>query len=108
MTTEKLSTIWSEWKIVKLIGEGSFGNVYKAVREEHGVTSYAAIKVISIPKNDSELNSMRSEGLDDKGTRSYFEGIVTDFVNEIKLMETMKGTANIVSIEDYKVVEKKR
>lgn len=106
MTVEQMSTIWPEWDIVEQLGEGSFGKVYKIVREEHGVTSNAAMKVISIPQNDAELSSIRSEGLDEDGTRSYFEGIVTDFVNEIKMMESMKGTSNIVSVEDYKVVEK--
>lgn len=106
MSIEKLGIIWPEWKVVKQLGEGSFGKVYEVVREEHGVTSTAAVKVISIPQSDAELSSIRSEGLDETGTRSYFEGIVTDFVNEIKLMESMKGTSNIVSVGDYKVLEK--
>ena len=106
MIAERLSAVWPEWKVVEQLGEGSYGKVYKAVREGHGVTSSSAIKIISIPQSDAELASMRSEGLDETGTRSYFEGIVTDFVNEIKLMESMKGTSNIVSVEDYKVLEK--
>jgi len=106
VSIDRLSAIWPEWEVVDQLGEGSFGKVYKVVREEHGVTSNAAVKVISIPQNDAELASIRSEGLDDTGTRSYFEGIVTDFVNEIKLMQSMKGTSNVVSVEDYKVLEK--
>ena len=106
MSIEKLGAIWPEWKVVKQLGEGSFGKVYEVVRNEHGVTSTAAVKVISIPQSDAELSSIRAEGLDETGTRSYFEGIVTDFVNEIKLMQSMKGTSNIVSVEDYQVLEK--
>ena len=41
------------------------------------------------------------------GTRTYFKGIVDDFVSEIQLMESLKGVQNIVSVEDYKVVEKR-
>ncbi|MCL2828253.1 MAG: protein kinase [Oscillospiraceae bacterium] len=106
MSIEKLSNIWPDWQVVEQLGEGSFGKVYKVLREEHGVTSTAAVKVISIPQNDAELASIRAEGMDETGTRSYFEGIVTDFVGEIKLLESMKGTANVVSVEDYKVLEK--
>lgn len=106
MSIEKLSAIWPEWKIVEQIGEGSFGKVYKAVREEHTMTTYAAIKVISIPQSDAEVSSLRSEGLDEDASKTYFEGIVNDFVNEIKLMESMKGTSNIVSVEDFRVFEK--
>ena len=106
MSIEKLSTIWPEWQAVAQLGEGSFGKVYKVTREEHGVVSTAAVKIISIPQSDAELSSIRSEGLDETGTRSYFAGIVADFVNEIKLMQSMKGTSNVVSVEDYKVLEK--
>ena len=106
MSIEKLSSIWPKWKVVKQLGEGSFGKVYKVERNEHTLTSYSAVKVISIPQSNAELESMRAEGLSKHGVLSYFEGIVTDFINEIKLMESMKGTTNIVSIEDYIVVEK--
>lgn len=68
--------------------------------------SYAAIKVISIPNDSSEVVSLRSEGMDMNAIRTYLQGIVNDFVSEIQLMESLKGVQNIVSIEDYKVVEK--
>ena len=104
---EGINAIWPEWEIEKKpIGKGSFGAVYKAVRKDHGVESYAAIKVISIPTDSSEVDSLRSEGLDINATRSYLQGIVNDFVSEIQLMESLKGVQNIVSVEDYKVVEK--
>jgi serine/threonine protein kinase len=99
-----ISKVWDKWKVESLIGEGAFGKVYKAVREEFGITSYCAIKVVSIPQSDAEMNSLRAEGLDDSGTATYFQGLVNDLVGEIKLMESMKGTPNIVSVEDYTVV----
>lgn len=107
MATDFLKQIWPEWRIEeKPIGSGSYGAVYKAVRSDHNVESYAAIKVISIPSDSSEVDSLRSEGLDMNATRTYFQGVVNDFVSEIQLMETLKGIQNIVSVEDYKVVEK--
>jgi|GEM_PF-2267092 len=106
MSVSRLEQVWPQWKIDSMIGEGSFGKVYKAVREEHGLTTYSAIKVISIPQNDAELASLRSEGWSEGATNTYLKGIVDDFVNEIKLMESMKGTQNIVSVEDYVVLEK--
>lgn len=107
MSVEVLKQIWPEWKIEgKPLGRGSFGVVYKAVRRDYGVKSYAAIKVISIPTDPSEVDSLRSEGLDMNATRTYLQGIVNDFVSEIQLMESLKGVQNIVSVEDYKVVEK--
>lgn len=107
MAVDVLKEIWPEWQIEgKPLGKGSFGVVYKAVRRDHNVESYAAIKVISIPSDPSEVDSLRSEGLDMNATRTYLQGIVNDFVSEIQLMESLKGVQNIVSVEDYKVVEK--
>lgn len=107
MSVEVLKQIWPEWQIEgKPLGKGSFGVVYKAVRRDHNVESYAAIKVISIPADPSEVDSLRSEGLDMNATQTYLQGIVNDFVSEIQLMESLKGVQNIVSVEDYKVVEK--
>ncbi len=106
MSIENLSNLWPEWEVEKQLGRGSYGTVYKAVRRDNNVESYAAIKVISIPSDESELDSLRSEGLDVNGTKTYFKGIVDDFVSEIQLMESLKGIQNIVSVEDYKVLEK--
>ena len=107
MTIDVLKQIWPEWQIEgKPLGKGSYGVVYKAVRRDHNVESYAAIKVISIPTDSSEVDSLRSEGLDINATKTYLNGIVNDFVSEIQLMESLKGVQNIVSVEDYKVVEK--
>ena len=80
--------------------------VYEAVRTDHGVESRAAIKVISIPQNDAELESLRSAGLSADATKTYLQEVVNDFANEIRLMESFKGFQNIVSVEDYKVVER--
>lgn len=107
MAIDVLKQIWPEWQVEgKPLGKGSFGVVYKAVRRDHNVESYAAIKVISIPSDSSEIDSLRSEGLDMNATRTYLQGVVNDFVSEIQLMESLKGVQNIVSVEDYKVVEK--
>lgn len=106
VTNEILSGIWPEWKIVKQIGRGSFGVVYEVVRKDYQVKSRAAIKVISIPQNESEIDSLRTEGLTEDATRTYLQGLVNEFVSEIQLMESFKGVQNIVSVEDYKVVEK--
>lgn len=106
MSINRLEKVWPQWKIGDMIGEGSFGKVYKAVREEHGLTTFAAIKAISIPQNNAELASLRSEGWSEGATQTYLQGIVDDFINEIKMLESMKGTQNIVGVEDYQVLEK--
>ncbi len=106
MGSDILSGVWPEWQVVKKLGQGAFGTVYEAVRRDHNMESRAAIKVISIPQNESEIASLRSEGLTMDNAATYLKGIVDDFVGEIRLMESFKGVQNIVSVEDYKVVGK--
>lgn len=104
MKEQSISTVWPEWSVVEQIGSGSYGTVYKAVRQEHGIESFAAIKVISIPQTSSEIAALQAEGLSLSKTRKYYEGVVNEFVNEIRVMESLKGVQNIVGVEDYKVV----
>lgn len=104
MEEEILKDIWPEWKIIDKIGKGAFGTVYKAVRGDHQVESSAAIKVISISQDDPGMDSIIGEGV---SAHTYIKEIVKEFVNEIQLMESFKGVQNIVSVEDYQVVENK-
>lgn len=107
MANENLKQVWPEWQIEeKPIGRGAYGIVYRATRRDNNIESYAAIKVISIPADESEVDTLRSEGMSIDATKTYFENLVTDFTREIQLMESLKGLPNIVNVEDYKVVER--
>ncbi len=105
MDKELPVSVWPEWKIIEKIGEGSFGKVYKAKRSEQGKTFYSAIKVITIPSSQSELNSVRSESANDQSARDYFHSLVEECIQEVSTMEYFRGNSHIVSVEDYKVVE---
>ena len=72
MDKELPASVWPEWKIVEKIGEGSFGRVYKAERTEQGRPFYSAIKIITIPGNPDELNSIREEISGDDSVRNTF------------------------------------
>jgi serine/threonine protein kinase len=98
--------LWGSWYVDKLIGEGSFGKVYRVKKEEFGRTYYSAVKIISIPQSDSDLRQLKNEGLDDVSLRSYFQSFAADVVSEIDLMSEFRGTGHIVGFEDHKVIEK--
>lgn len=106
MEQDSLQGIWPEWKIVRKIGRGSYGTVYEAERTDYQMTAKAAIKVITIPQSEAEIDALRAEGATWEMTRTCLLEIVNDFVNEIKVLESLKGVQNIVGIEDYRVVEK--
>ena len=95
--------VLGNWTLVKLLGEGAYGKVYEAHREDFGTTYTAAIKVMTIPQSQSEVESARAEGMDDESVTSYFRSFVEDVVQEFALMSELKGTANVVSYEDHSV-----
>ncbi len=105
MSRELPVSVWPEWKITEKIGEGSFGKVYKAQRTEKGRSFYSAIKILTIPANKSELDSIRAESSGEASTREYFENLVEECIQEVSTMEYFRGNSHIVSVEDYKVVE---
>ncbi len=107
MSPNSLQQIWPEWQITgEPIGKGSFGTVFKAVRRNPTFESHAAIKIISVSSDTAEIDSLRSEGISIDSTRAYLQEIVRDYVDEIRVMESLKGSNNIVNIEDYEVKEK--
>ena len=107
MINDVLKSIWPEWQVEgDPLGKGAYGVVYKGVRREHDLESYSAIKVISIRSDSPEVDALRSDGLDESATKTYLNAMVKDFVSEIRMMESLKGVQNIVSVEDFKVVEK--
>ena len=112
MGTEKQAFIqlpetWAaDWEIESRLGSGSFSTVYRAVRRDHPGLD-AAIKVISIPSSDSERETLKTEGFNESQSQQYYDEIARQYVAEIEIMESLKGTQHIVGIEDYKVVRRK-
>ena len=105
---KQFEPLWGSWRTEDRIGEGSYGKVYRAVREEFGQKYYAAIKHISIPSSESQISDAISEGMasDRQSVKEYFDDIVKNLMNEIKLMNQVKGKTNIVSYEDHLILPK--
>ena len=103
-----ISVIWPNWKITEKIGAGSFGFVYKAVHKTAVIAGDAvAIKVINIPKEESEIANRKLDGATEEEIRREFDEIRTEYVNEIKFMMDFRDSPNVARIEDYEVVAKK-
>ncbi|HAV27648.1 MAG TPA: hypothetical protein DCX23_04925, partial [Lachnospiraceae bacterium] len=101
----RLNTFWPDWNVEEKVGSGSFGEVYRVSRKIGDKTFFSAVKIISIPQNQAEVDAMRAEINDEKSTRQYFQEIVNDCISEISLMMDLRGASNIVNVEDYKVYE---
>ena len=98
--------LWGSWHVESLLGEGSYGKVYKLRREEFSKTYFSAVKLLSIPHNESEIRHYKSEGMSEATLRSHYHTLVSDLVREIEMMSEFKGNSNIVSLEDHKVITK--
>lgn len=99
---------WGHWNICEdgLLGRGSFGAVYRIQRQEFDTVQYAALKVISIPQNQSEVEQFLSMGMNRQQIQEYYYEMVKEIYGEIDLMAKMKGKSNIISYEDHEIFER--
>ncbi len=97
-------TVMKNWVIKKKLGEGSFGKVYRIEREEFGEVYHAALKIITVPQSEAEIQAVLEEGMSPTEAEQYFYSMVEDIVREFALMAKVKGTAYVVSYEDHEVI----
>lgn len=104
---QRYHTYLPGWEILEPpIGSGGFSTVYEIVRtDEFGMEEHAALKVISVPENKSDITAFRDDGLDDKSITAYFKTQVDDISKEFFLLSGMKGNSHIVSYEDHQIVQ---
>ncbi len=105
-TDVRLPESWKEWTLTEMIGEGSFGAVYKAERISGTDVFSSAVKIIEIPQGGYEVRQLMREMSNEDSVRSYYRNMVEEYLKEIRTMDSLKGITNIVSIEDYYVEEK--
>ena len=94
---------FGSWKIVRLIGEGTYGKVFEIRRSEYGIEEKAALKIISIPASKSEYNSVLTDCMDELSATEYFRNYMQEMIREISLMSKLKGNSYIVCYEDHEV-----
>jgi len=97
--------IFGNWRLTRLIGEGGYGHVFEAERNDLGRTQKSAIKIVTTPRNQSEINSVLADGMDENSITAYFKEFVEELAREISLMSSLRGNSNIVSYEDHAVIQ---
>ena len=98
--TNQPNVSWPGWEVVRLIGRGSFGAVYEIQRTLFDDVEKAALKVISIPQDDGDIEELYNEGYDEESITSTFHSHMKSVVGEYSLMRRMNGSANIVNCDD--------
>ena len=97
--------VFGQWEITEEIGQGTYGKVYIVEKNEYGVQTKSALKVLTIPSSVSEVRSALSNGMDEKSVTSYFKSRVENIMRECAAMSTLKNCENIVHFEDYTVID---
>ena len=95
---------WPGWEVVRLIGRGSFGTVYEIQRTLFDDVEKAALKVISIPQNDSDIEELYNDGYDDESITATFHSHLKSIIAEYSLMRKMNGSSHIVNCDDVSYV----
>ena len=98
--------IFQDWETGEAIGRGSFGTVYVIKKQDAlGYSERAAMKHISIPQTDSEIEMLQSEGQDEESITETFKEQAREILNEYQLMRKLNDCPNIVSCDEYKAVQ---
>lgn len=95
-----LASVWPQWKIVRQLGVGAFGEVYEIQRDEYGRTSKCALKIL---RRENPV-TMSGEPYTNTSHGNTAEEFISTVLREIDIMEKLKGAPNIVVIDDYEVV----
>ncbi|MBE6960529.1 MAG: PASTA domain-containing protein [Ruminococcaceae bacterium] len=92
------------WEIGEVLGKGSFGTVYEIRKRIGNFVDCRALKVISLPKEDSDINDMRQEGIDEESIIATFQSKKNNILHEYEMQAQMAGTANIVNCDDIDAI----
>ena len=103
---EELKTFWPQWHVAKHLGGGSFGDVFEIYRDNFGIRESSALKMIHI--SDVEETKVLFFSLQEEADIRKQDGQATipeAFLNEIQIMESLRGAPNVVAIEDFHLKE---
>ena len=101
---ESIRLPWLDWKIVKYLGGGSYGKVYEIEKNVSGVQEKAALKIVSRPKYESEIDDYYNDGYDEESIIASYEKEIRNYVQEYRLMKEQQEQSNIVTCDDIVVV----
>ena len=104
MQTLEKRAQWPGWETVRKIGSGSHGAVYEIQRTVLEHTERAALKIISVPRDDGDIEELISDGYDSNSITQRYESYLKKIVEEYTIMADMKGHPNIVYCDDVKCV----
>ena len=71
---------WKSWEVVKLIGRGTYGDVYEIQKREAQYVTRAALKVIHVSLDEQKKRELESEKI---SLASYLQETQSNIISEI-------------------------
>lgn len=99
------SIMMDDWELKKLLGKGSFGDVWLAEKDMVGIADQSAIKIIRIPHDPEEIDAMHAEGFSDDSIRTELHRNVENAVREIRTMLDLQNHPAIVPYKSFDVIQ---
>ena len=98
------TVVFNDWVITRELGTGATGKVFEIEKSGFGTAICSALKIVRIPRTDSEVKTAISEGMDHDSVTEYFQSFVDEILHEIEIMVSLKEHPNIVTYEDHCVI----
>ena len=96
----------SGWDVVCKLGEGSFGGVYEIQRTLPDSTiERAALKKLTIPKDQTEITELYAQNFDSDSITAYFKEQMQNLVREYAFMQKLGENPNVVHCQDLRTVQ---
>ena len=94
------------WKVVRKLGQGSFGGVYEIQRTlPDGRVERGALKKLSVPHDREEIEEMLSNSFSTESITAHYKDQMGDLVREYSLMQELGSCGNVVTCHDIQYVQ---
>lgn len=102
---KRYEPIFGSWYFGAEIGSGAYGKVYRIYRDEYGKRYESALKIITFAPSDNDLREHFGRAATLSESRDYVARFRTRLINEVDILNRLKGAANIVAFEDHRIYE---
>lgn len=104
--TGQIMRAWPGWRVERMIGKGSFGQVYEISRDIVDSVERSALKVIGLPSNPQEMEKYYRQGYTPQQLADYYSRCREEILREYSLMAGIKGHPNIVYCDDFRQIQR--
>ncbi|MBO4391486.1 MAG: protein kinase [Lachnospiraceae bacterium] len=102
-----INGVWPEWKVREKFSEGIYGVTYRVEKNVSGSVVEGAIKVIAFPKTAAEEELIRKQHGSDSSVQKFLQEAINEYRSKMKLLEPFRYHRNMVSVEEYRFINKK-